>query len=129
MSYDKDQWYAASLARSAALRPQTPAGDKKLLSSQIRAARMIGKLSKDIRKKLYDAQKGKCPCCGRDLGKSPHLDHIMPLALGGTNVDENMQLLRAACNMQKSKSHPDVFIERRKRQDAYWKERGLKRRS
>ena len=42
-----------------------------------------------------------------------HLDHIMPLALGGSNTDDNIQLLRARCNLQKRAKHPVDFMRER----------------
>ena len=33
--------------------------------------------------KLFRLQRGKCPCCSKPLGNNYHLDHIMPIALGG----------------------------------------------
>jgi 5-methylcytosine-specific restriction endonuclease McrA len=52
-------------------------------------------------------QKSKCACCGKSLKHSYHLDHIMPIALGGTNTDDNVQLLTPSCNLRKSAKHPD----------------------
>jgi len=72
-----------------------------------------GKLSIGIKDKLYALQKGKCPCCKLPLGDNYHLDHIMPLALGGSNTDDNVQLLRAKCNQQKGSVHPTDFMQSR----------------
>lgn len=72
-----------------------------------------GKLSPNIAKRLYEAQNGKCPCCGLSLGKNYHIDHIMPLAMGGENTDANVQLLRASCNLHKSKKHPIDYMQSR----------------
>lgn len=70
-----------------------------------------GKLSKGILTQLYQIQKGLCICCKEPLGDDYHLDHIMPLALGGTNTDDNVQLLKAKCNLQKSAKHPVDFMQ------------------
>ena len=72
-----------------------------------------GKLSSGLATKLFKQQKGLCPCCGQPLGKDYHLDHIMPLSLGGANVDSNIQLLRAKCNLQKRNKHPIDFMQSR----------------
>lgn len=66
-----------------------------------------GKLSPDIVKTLMTLQKGKCACCGKSLKQGYHLDHIMPIALGGKNTDDNVQLLTPKCNLRKSDKHPD----------------------
>ena len=72
-----------------------------------------GKLSKGLAEKLFQLQKGKCPCCKQPLGNNYHLDHIVPLALGGSNTDNNIQLLRKQCNNQKSAKHPIDFMQQR----------------
>lgn len=68
-------------------------------------------LSKGIIKKLYKLQKGKCPCCSNNLGDDYHLDHIMPLYLGGDNTDNNVQLLRSVCNLNKHAKHPIDYMQ------------------
>ena len=83
----------------------------KLLYHNRREREKTGKLTKGIEKRLFSLQKGLCPCCKRDLGKNYHIDHIMPLALGGTNTDDNVQLLRANCNLVKNKTHPVDFMQ------------------
>jgi hypothetical protein len=72
-----------------------------------------GVLSKGLGKKLFDMQRGKCACCGLPLGNDYHLDHVMPLALGGSNTDNNIQLLRKECNLTKSAKHPVDFMQQR----------------
>ena len=72
-----------------------------------------GKLSSGLVKNLFELQNGKCVCCEQPLGKGYHLDHIMPLALGGLNTDDNMQLLKARCNMEKKAKHPVDFMRQR----------------
>jgi hypothetical protein len=87
----------------------------KSISQNRRARKMqtAGKLSPNLSKKLFALQKGKCACCKKPLGDDYHMDHIMPLALGGTNTDDNIQLLRAKCNNQKYKKHPIDFMQER----------------
>ena len=72
-----------------------------------------GRLSSGLVSRLLKLQKGKCPCCGEPLGDDYHLDHIIPLALDGENIDSNMQLLRAKCNLQKHMKHPVDFMRSR----------------
>lgn len=72
-----------------------------------------GNLSKGIYQKLFKLQRGKCACCGLPLEGVSHLDHIMPLALGGSNTDDNVQLLRPSCNFEKSAKHPVDFMRAR----------------
>lgn len=72
-----------------------------------------GSLSSDLAERLFTLQQGKCPCCAQSLGSDYHLDHKTPLALGGSNTDDNMQLLRKTCNLQKGKKHPIDFMQQR----------------
>lgn len=72
-----------------------------------------GTLSKDIYERLFKLQKGKCACCGKPLGSKGHLDHIMPIAMGGKNEDSNTQLLTQRCNNQKHAKHPVDFMQSR----------------
>lgn len=72
------------------------------------------RLSAGLFDKLFRLQKGKCACCHADLKKKkPHMDHAMPLALGGLNIDENMQLLCQFCNQSKNAKHPIDFMQSR----------------
>lgn len=73
-----------------------------------------GKLSSGLSDKLFALQRGKCACgCLQPLGDDFHMDHVMPLALGGSNTDDNMQLLRSICNRQKHAKHPVEFMQSR----------------
>ena len=72
-----------------------------------------GRLTRGLVGRLLKLQKGLCPCCRLPLGSDFQLDHKMPLALGGQNVDANMQLLRATCNSSKGAKHPVDFMQSR----------------
>lgn len=80
-----------------------------------RRSRKAGeKLSSDICVRLLRLQRGKCACgCGKQLGNSYHIDHIIPLFMGGKNTDSNIQLLRAKCNLQKGRKNPVDFMKSR----------------
>lgn len=85
-----------------------------------RLRRAGGTLSRGLTATLYAQQNGKCPYCGVSLDGGHHLDHKMPLALGGANADHNIQLLCPLCNRRKGAKHPDVFakncaVEKRQR--------------
>jgi 5-methylcytosine-specific restriction endonuclease McrA len=69
-----------------------------------------GTLSKDIVQTLMNLQKGKCACCNKSLKDGYHLDHIMPIALGGKNSDDNVQLLTPKCNLSKGAKHPIDYM-------------------
>ncbi len=78
-----------------------------------RKAAVGGRLSIGLSEKLFALQKGKCSCCGSKLGNDYHLDHIVPLALGGPNTDSNIQLLTAKCNKRKGAKHPVAYMQTR----------------
>ncbi|TIL38607.1 MAG: HNH endonuclease [Mesorhizobium sp.] len=58
-------------------------------------------------------QKYKCAECGISIkGKGKQqVDHIMPIALGGSNWPANLQILCAACNQMKNAKHPIDFAQ------------------
>jgi len=59
------------------------------------------------------AQKGKCAWCRVDLRRvQRHADHILPLALGGSNDRQNIQILCRSCNLSKGAKHPIEFARR-----------------
>lgn len=77
-----------------------------------RRARKGGeKLSPDLAKKLYLLQRGLCACCGQKLGDDYEMDHIVPLIRGGSNTDENIQLLTATCNRRKGPKDPIQYMQ------------------
>lgn len=84
------------------------------ISTQNRRAKIKnngGKLSNNILDVLHKNQNGRCNYCECNLNKSGcHLDHIMPIALGGTNTDDNVQLLCPTCNLKKSAKNPLHYL-------------------
>jgi hypothetical protein len=109
-------WYAANretrkLSQAAWAKANPEA--QRMYNHNRRARKLanVGNLSKGLAKKLFKLQKGKCPCCQKPLGDDYHLDHIVPLALGGSNTDDNIQLLRQQCNSQKHAKHPIDFMQ------------------
>lgn len=113
-----DAWNLANpgvaVARAAAWNAKHPEIRRELIQNRRAKIRSTGEtLSKGIVEKLFKLQKGMCPCCTMPLGDNYHLDHIVPLFLGGSNTDANVQLLRQRCNNQKNKKHPVDFMQSR----------------
>lgn len=65
----------------------------------------------------YDRQRGRCywqssEMCkarGGKLGGDYHVDHVTPLALGGSNGPENLVISCPTCNTSKGAKHPMDF--------------------
>jgi len=112
------KWYAKNPKkhRASVIAWNTANPDASRIFKQNRRAKereVGGKISSGLAAKLYKLQRGKCACCGKPLGDNFHLDHRMPIALGGANEDWNMQLLTQRCNNQKWKKHPIDFMQSR----------------
>lgn len=58
---------------------------------------------------LHQHQSYKCNICKCCIKNKYHVDHIMPLKLGGGNGIDNIQLLCPTCNLRKGSKHPDQF--------------------
>jgi 5-methylcytosine-specific restriction endonuclease McrA len=66
----------------------------------------------DVRS-LLKTQRCKCAVCRADLAGGYHVDHVMPLVLGGSNDRTNLQLLCRTCNTSKGGKHPVDFMQKR----------------
>lgn len=60
-------------------------------------------------KALLMMQGCKCANCLKSIKNKYHVDHIMPLVLGGSNDISNIQLLCAFCNQSKHSKAPDIW--------------------
>lgn len=83
--------------------------EKRRILDRNRAAReqnAEGKFSVDDIKNLMSLQRSKCANCKGCLRHSYHIDHIIPLARGGTNWPKNLQLLCPPCNLRKNSKDP-----------------------
>lgn len=100
--------------RAKNARWQAENADKYRLSVRraISKRRALGTVPTDIFESLLKLQRGKCTVCRDPLLKF-HLDHIMPVARGGTNDRHNFQLLCPNCNQRKSARHPVEFMQSR----------------
>lgn len=56
------------------------------------------------RKEIFERDGGRCRLCGLELECKPHgyhIDHIVPVALGGVDTPANVQLTCPLCNRRK----------------------------
>jgi hypothetical protein len=77
--------------------------------------------STSFRLTLFLKRKGTCASCYQkiDAGKAWDIDHILPLALGGTNEPENLQILCKPCHQSKTSQSDIPRIAKTKRVKAY----------
>lgn len=61
--------------------------------------------------RLYKAQKGKCYYCGVKVGKTYHVDHVIPLSRGGSNWPENLVIACPPCNTSKNDRLPHEWAK------------------
>lgn len=67
--------------------------------------------AEDVRNK-YAAQNGRCYWCMEELDKSFHVDHIVPLAKGGSDNEANICCACPRCNLSKGDKMPWEFSDR-----------------
>ena len=65
------------------------------------------------RTKIYNKSKGRCAICGKFIPcDSFTIDHIIPLARGGTNAMDNLQVACGVCNLIKQDILPEDLIKK-----------------
>ena len=57
-------------------------------------------IPEDVKLVVWARDGGSCVRCGSKV--SLHFDHIIPVAKGGANTEENIQILCQVCNLKKS---------------------------
>lgn len=62
----------------------------------------------DIRAQ-YARQRGRCYYCGKRVRDKYDVDHVIPLALGGSDGPENLVVACVSCNRKKQARHPQDF--------------------
>jgi hypothetical protein len=80
---------------------------RKRLPKEDRAKRRD--IPKRVIRELYEDQAGICVFCRAPL-EVFEVDHIIPIARGGDNRKENLQLLCKKCNQEKRDKNPAVFM-------------------
>lgn len=72
-------------------------------STLARRARLKGAFVEAVDPRVvFDRDRGICQLCNAAIGESEwHIDHVIPLARGGTHEYSNVQLAHAKCNIAK----------------------------
>jgi 5-methylcytosine-specific restriction endonuclease McrA len=112
------EWKAANPERwkefQAAYRTRNP--ERISAGRQLRRARLKGAKGShtgEQLKELQAKQRFKCACgCKRSIKVKYHVDHYVPLSLGGSNDILNIQLLHPTCNLRKGALHPIEWARR-----------------
>lgn len=69
--------------------------------------------SQTTRNDIYERTKGRCALCGKFIRFDQFtVDHIIPLAKGGTNDIENLQCTCKQCNAMKQDLSEDEFLDK-----------------
>jgi 5-methylcytosine-specific restriction endonuclease McrA len=82
---------------------------------RLRRARLMnasGEHSVEYIEMLLEKQAAKCVACDADISDDYQVDHIYPLAKGGSNDESNIQLLCKSCNSRKGAKDPIEFLQR-----------------
>lgn len=85
---------------------QRPENKRKQAARAHRRRCAEGKFTAQDIERLLAVQKGKCAICGKRLGSKYDVDHITPIAKGGTNWPRNLQILCVTCNRRKRDDDP-----------------------
>lgn len=76
-----------------------------------RKAQTGGSFTQDDIEKLFEMQEGLCAYCEKSLNRY-HIDHVLPLSLGGSSNPSNLALACVSCNLSKATKLPLNFLWR-----------------
>lgn len=100
--------------RQKAYRIANPEKIRQNNRARVHTQRAAGKVTKEVIDFLIKMQSGCCAVCKKHTvvaGKGFHLDHKNPLAKGGTNDRDNLQILCPLCNLAKNARDPIEFMQ------------------
>jgi 5-methylcytosine-specific restriction endonuclease McrA len=87
--------------------------DKRATKTRNRKARIRGSVGRHTvadERRQYERQRGRCYWCGVSVPWSAkHVDHVIPVARGGSNGPENLVIACASCNLSKGAKLPHEF--------------------
>lgn len=82
-------------------------------SQAARRAKAGAKIQNGVIQRIGNSQKWKCAVCGYGVKNKYHVDHIVPLKLGGKHAPSNIQILCPGCNLTKAAKDPIAFMQSR----------------
>jgi hypothetical protein len=91
--------------------------------SKSRLPRINGTTLVNKKRSLYQKQKGLCAACR--IGEASELDHIVPIAQGGTDEDSNLHLLCTPCHRTKTAIQSGFSVRQLIGPDGFPIERGV----
>jgi len=78
--------------------------------------------TEELKAQLVKEQAGLCVCCGEKLAGDLDVDHLTPVAQGGTNDESNLVIVHRKCNQEKSSKTFVEYLAWRKRVGLDWPE-------
>ena len=87
--------------------------EKRVINNRARRARMLGSdgnFTPEEWQGLLDKYNHKCLCCGK-TNINLTVDHVLPIAKGGSNYISNIQPLCRSCNCKKHANYADYRQE------------------
>jgi hypothetical protein len=90
--------------REVERRYRTNHPDKMRDKARLRYARKLGAITElVIRAQVYQRDNGRCHICGKKVNSQKwHLDHLVPLSLGGEHSYRNVAVACPGCNLRRS---------------------------
>lgn len=118
LSAASSAWNAANKERFAEIRRLSRRNNPDAARSVVRnrRARLRGNGGSHTAADIQDIgkmQRWRCACCKTHIASEYQVDHITPIAAGGSNERTNLQLLCAPCNLAKNAKHPVDFMQSR----------------
>lgn len=104
-SYAMDRTKVMAWATENALEPPRDASSK----ARKELARADGAYTHEDLWRIYNKQNGCCAACKKE--KRLTIDHIVPVADGGSNLSKNIQLLCRSCNSRKNRKDAVAFMQ------------------
>jgi 5-methylcytosine-specific restriction endonuclease McrA len=75
-----------------------------------------GRKWREIRKHILDRDDNRCQYCGQI---ATQVDHVIPVAKGGLDIEENLVAACARCNYKKHDKDVDLFMREKVKADFF----------